>query len=222
MQTDNFTILVGPDQCAYKIPEGRLTMHSPVFTRMCAPPFLESTTRVIKLPEEDPRIFDDFFDWMYSSTPHVDFKMGAQAVFDLAIFSEKYQICHLKNQISDLLQNDWSEDTNLSAQILDHVYSSVPDGAILRQLCASILQRMLDNGNYSYHCGAVMAKDLFKEFEPLFALHTDLGRDFFRAAAIGTFKPCTFHDHSNIAGPLDIDAWFCPFSDTNFILNKAL
>lgn len=221
MQTDSFTILVGPDQCAYKVPEGRLTMHSAVFSSMCSAPFLESAQRIIKLPEEDPSVFEDFYDWMYSSKPHVDLKMGARAVFDLAIFAEKYQICHLKNQISDLLQNDWSHDI-LDAEILDHVYSSVPEGAVLRQLCVSILKRLLDQGVYVDHCGTWMAKDLFKEYDPVFALHTDLGRDFFRVAAIDRIHPCTFHDHSNIDRPLEVDAGFCPHSYADLILDEAV
>lgn len=220
MQTDCFTILVGPDQCAYKVPEGRLTIHSSVFSRMCSAPFLESAQRVIKLPEEDPHVFDDFYDWMYSSKPHVDLRMGAQAVFDLAIFAEKYQICHLKNQISDLLKKDW-DNYVLDAKILDHVYSSVPDGAVLRQLCASMLKELIDLGPYPY-CGAWVAKELFKEYEPVFALHTELGRDFFRAAVICTFHPCTFHDHSDIAHLVEVDAGFCPHSDTDFIFDEAV
>lgn len=131
MQTDSFTILVGPDQCAYKIPQGRLTIHSSVFLRMCSAPSLESTQRVIKLPEENPHVFDDFYDRMHSSKPHFDLRMGAEAIFDLAIFAEKYHICHLKNQIADILKEEWSNNM-LSAENLDHVYSSVPDGAVLR------------------------------------------------------------------------------------------
>lgn len=51
-QTDRFTILVGPNKSAYEVPEGLLIMRSIVFERMCSAPFLESTQRVINLPEE--------------------------------------------------------------------------------------------------------------------------------------------------------------------------
>lgn len=221
MQTDSFTILVGPDECAYKIPEGRLTFHSSVFSYMCSASFAKSNERVIKLPEEDPRVFDDFYDWMYSSKPCVDIAMGAQAMFDLAIFAEKYHICHLKNRITDFLNEEWSEE-NLDAKIVDHVYSSVPNGAILRKLCASILKRRLDNAPCGYYDGALMAGSIFREYESVFALHADLGRDFFRTTAIHKFGPCTFHDHSNIAPPLEFNTTFCPYLDNDFILDKAI
>lgn len=98
-QTDRFTILVGPNKSAYEVPEGLLNMRSIVFERMCSAPFLESTQRVINLPEEEPENFDCFFDWIYSLRPHVGFGNGAEAVFNLAIFAEKYLVCHLKNQL---------------------------------------------------------------------------------------------------------------------------
>lgn len=199
MQTDSITILVGPDQCAYKVPQGRLTLHSPVFLRMCSAPFLEFTQRLIKLPEEDPHVFDDFFDWMYSSKPHVDLRMDAEAIFGLAIFAEKYHICHLKNQIADILKEKMSGDI-LKAEILNRVYSSVSEGAILRQLCASTLQRLV-NGGFLNGDGRKQ-EDHCKEYEPVFALHADLGRDFFRRTATSNHKPCAYHDHSNITSPM--------------------
>lgn len=215
MQTDSLTILVGPDQCAYKVPQGRLTMHSSVFLRMCCAPFPESTQRVIKLPEENPRVFDDFYAWMHSSKPRVDLVMGAQAIFDLAIFAEKYKICHLTNQISDLLKDKWS-DNKVDAQILDRVYSSVPDGAVLRQRCAWILERMVE-----YHVGGFGLEGFVKGYEPVFVLHPDLGRDFFRATVTRNSdnfnsKPCAYHDHSNINSHMKDNDKICPYSAIHF------
>lgn len=175
MRTDSFTILVGPNQSAYKILEGRLTMHSSVFSRMCCAPFLESTQRVINLPEENPRVFHHFYDWMHSSKPHVDLGMGTEAIFDLAIFAEKHQSCHLTNQISDLLGEKWS-NYRPSTQILDRVYSSVPDGAVLRQLCASILDSIVNKDHSSI--SAFDFEGMYEEYEPLFLLHSDLDRGF--------------------------------------------
>lgn len=219
MQTDSFTVLVGPDQCAYKIPQSRLTMHSSVFERMCSAPFLESTERVIKLPEEDPHVFDDFYDWMHSSKPHVDFNKGAEAVFDLAIFAEKYQICHLKNQIADILNKQLENDI-LNAETLDQVYSSVPDGAVLRQLCSSILERQVIY--YSSYHRARKPEDFYKEYEPVFALHANLGRDFFRWTVSNDHKPCTFHDHSNITNPVETTDNTCPYSDIHFVAPQSI
>lgn len=51
-------------------------MHSP-----CSVPFLKSTQRVIKLPKEDPVVFENFFDWIYLSKPQVDFRKGIFVYF---------------------------------------------------------------------------------------------------------------------------------------------
>lgn len=220
MQTDSFTILVGPEQSVYKVPQGRLTMHSSVFERMCSAPFLESTERVIKLPEEDPNVFEDFIDWMYSSNPHVDFNKGTEAIFELAIFAEKYQICHLKNQISDLLKRDWKY-ISFNSEIVDRVYNSVPEGAILRQLCSWILNMHVNRGEFFNKS----REDVCKEYEPLFALHPDLGRDFFQQVVSIDFsadcKPCLFHDHSNITNPVGDSDWGCQYAYVHFVAPQS-
>ena len=187
-------------------------MHSSVFERMCSAPFLESTHRIIKLPEDDLHVFDDFYDWTHSSKPHVDFSKGAEAMFDLAIFAEKYQICHLKNQIADVLKKEW--DSNImNSETMDQVYSNLPEGAILRQLCCWSLE-MLISGYCPYH-NKRPPKDVCEEYEPVFALHPDLGRDFFRWSVIEDDHPCAFHDHSNITntvkGTVEPGVWYRNF-----------
>lgn len=224
MQTDSFTILVGPEKCLYKVPEGRLTMHSPVFERMCSAPFLESTERVIKLPEEDPCVFENFVVWMYSSDPHVKYNMGTEAIFDLAIFAEKYQIFHLKNQISDVIKRDWKY-SSLDSEIINQVYNSVPEGAILRQLCSWVLNMHFNRAVFFN----TSREDCCKEYEPIFALHADLGRDFFRQVVSIDFsidpinlKPCLFHDHSNITNPVEgSEMRTCPYSFVHFIAPQS-
>ena len=144
MQTERFNILVGPEQRPFKVPEDLLIMHSLVFKRMCSAPFIESNQRLIKLPEEDSSVSEDFFEWMHSSRPQASARNGTKATFDLAIFAEKYQICDLKTQISDLIRED-NGTRRLNPRILDRVYSSVPKGAVLRQLCSWIMKWEADN-----------------------------------------------------------------------------
>lgn len=215
MQTDSFTILVGPEQYAYKVPQGRLTMHSAVFERMCSAPFLESTQRVIKLPEEDPEVFDNFFDWMHSSKPQVDLSKGTDAIFDLAIFAEKYQICHLKNQLSDIIKKDWDKQ-KLKSETVDQVYNNVPEGAVLRQLCSWILKMQVSRVNFYDRQG-----DQHKDYEIVFASHADLGRDFFKWTISGESKACNFHDHNNITNPIEVKGNVCPYSDIHFLAPQS-
>ena len=51
-------------------------------------PFLNLNPHIINPPEEDPSVFKEFFDWLHSSKPQVDFK-GTEAISDLAIFAHK-------------------------------------------------------------------------------------------------------------------------------------
>lgn len=217
MQTDRFTILVGPNKSTYKVPEGLLTMQSPVFERMCSAPFLESTQRVINLPEEEPAVFDNFFDWIHSAKPQVGFEKGVEAVFHLAIFAEKYQICHLKNQLSDIIKEAWKRQI-LNSKIMDQVYCNVPDGAILRQLCSWVLSKQI--------VWQSRTRRIYEEYDSVFSSHSDLGRDFFKFTTSGEpaacdFGACDFHDHSNITSPMEAKDHVCPYSDIPFPLSSA-
>lgn len=210
MQTERFTILVGPEQSCFRVPEGLLTIHSPVFERMCSGPFLESTQRVIKLPEESPPLFEDFFLWMHSLKPQVDFSMGTKVIFELAIFAEKYQIYHLMNQTTDLIR---SEDgrRHLHSEMLDLVYSSVPDGAVLRQVCAWAVEWKIRYSKFSNKI------DFNREYSHVISAHTDLGRDFFKyfcAEHAQIPDLCHFHNHSNVPNPAKRKKdGVCPYSD---------
>ncbi len=222
MQTEQFNILVGSEKRSFKVPEGRLTMHSPVFERMCSAPFREAKQRLIKLPEDDPSVFADFFDWMHSSKPQVDFSKGTEAIYALAIFAEKYQICHLKNQIVDLIEKDW-EKRLPNPKIVDQVYSGVPERAVLRQLCSGILEKTINHYNFGQR---KVGQDLAQEYAQVFASHPDLGRDFFLWVTRGSIytsdhNACVFHDHSNIRNPSKSQNRLCPYSDS-FVASQAV
>ena len=211
MQTEHFTIIVGPESRSFKVPEGRLRMHSLVFDRMCSAPFREAKQRLIKLPEDDPTVFEGFFDWMHSSKPQVDFSKGTKPIFSLAIFAEKYQICHLINQISDLIKKDLQKH-RLNPKILAQVFSSVPEGTVLRRLCSWVLQ--WEVSYFSFHRRA-NAKDLIRDYAQVFALHPDLGRDFFVWSFDSNTHACLFHDHSDIPNASKSqNNTICPYSDS--------
>lgn len=220
MQTEHFTILVGPEKRSFKVPEGRLTMHSLVFKRMCSAPFIEARQRLIKLPEDDPSVFEDFFDWMHSSNPQVYFTKGAEALFALAIFAEKYQICHLINQISDLIKKDVEQNDRLSPEILDQVYSSVPEGAVLRLLCSWAME--WEVAEFICRKNKTKAKDLIQDYAQVFATHPDLGRNFFLFLSYSAIdgsdcssNACLFHNHSDIPNASESqNNTICPYTDS--------
>ena len=219
---------VGPQEHVFKVPHGLLIRYSAVLERICFPSFLDSNQPIIKLPEENPSVFKDFFDWLHSSKPQLDFSKGTEAIFDLAIFAQKYQICHLMNQITDLIKTMTlatpkcgEGEVRLDPAILDHVYSSVPDGAVLRQLCSWVLLWQVKNWRHENR-----SQDFNRQYAEVFTWHPDLGRDFFQwvsAKDKNPFKPCQFHDHSNIPNAMKGKGgggWVdqndvCPYSDSS-------
>jgi hypothetical protein len=102
---------------------------------MCHLPFTEFTEQVIRLPEEDTSTFEHFFIWLYALEPCLNLK-SIDSVVDLAIFTEKYHVCHLKNQTSDVIRTALSKNRwEITPETIAKVYDSVPAGTILRHLC---------------------------------------------------------------------------------------
>src|SRR5579871_6001523 len=129
MQTDRFTILLGPAQKSFSVPQGLLIQRSSVFRK------IESTEQVIRLPEEDTTTFEHFFIWLHALEPCLSIK-SVDAIVDLAIFAEKHHVCHLKNQTSDAIRTALVEERwKITPDAITKVYKNVPAGTILRQLC---------------------------------------------------------------------------------------
>src|SRR5690349_30493 len=103
MQSDRITVLVGPTEKSYSIPEALLMQYSPPLGKMCQSESILSQARIIKLPKVKISTFEDFFVWIHVLEPSVNVK-SLESVLDLAIFAEIYTICHLKNQTSDILR----------------------------------------------------------------------------------------------------------------------
>lgn len=96
---------------------------------------------------------------------------------------------------------------------MDQVYSNVPDGAILRQLCSWVLSKQVVwQGRTSR---------IYEEYESVFSSHSDLGRDFFKWTTSGEPATCDFHDHSNITNPVEAKDHVCPYSDIHFPAPQA-
>ena len=103
MQTDRFTILLGPAEKSFRVPHGLLIQRSSVFRK------IESTKQVIRLPEDDATTFEHFFIWLHALEPCLSIR-SIDAIVDLAIFAEKYHVCHLKNQTSDVIRTALSKN----------------------------------------------------------------------------------------------------------------
>jgi hypothetical protein len=225
MQSDRFTILLGPAQKSFQVPQDLLIRRSSVFKKMCHPPYKESIERVIRLPEEKPSTFEDFFIWLHAFEPCVTLDC-MDSVINLAIFAEKYHVCHLKNQTSDVIRTALSENRwKVTPEAIATVYNNVPAGTILRQICflgfavscTVATWRRRNEGNNHY-----------AKWETAFCNCPDLGWDYFLhiqtgqgdtsstgfggdASTVSLGGACRFHDHSDIAGWVRKNCSKCPY-----------
>lgn len=131
------TILVGSTEEAFQIPQDLLIQYSKPLGRMCSSGFIESHERIIRLPEVEVPVFQDFLIWVYAYEPGIDESQSIDALIDLAVFGDIYLIYHLKNQTSDairarLVRDKWKP----SPDMISKIYKSVPSGSILRKLCS--------------------------------------------------------------------------------------
>jgi hypothetical protein len=209
MQTDRFTILLGPAQKSFRVPQGLLIQRSSVFEKM------ESTEQVIRLPK-DPTTFEHFFIWLHTLEPCLSIN-SIDAIVDLTIFAEKYYVYHLKNQTSDVIRTALIEERwKITPETITKVYKNVPAGTILRQLC--FLGFMI-----SYNVTDWMAwyrqNDRYAKWETAFCNCPDLGWDYFKhsqtkgedTSTISSGGACRFHDHSDIAGWVCRNRTECPY-----------
>lgn len=187
---------MGPKNEIFKVPYALLVKHSVAFKNFC---LIHADNRTIDLPCENASVFEKFFLWIHSSKPEVDFSKGMDGIFDLAIFAEKYTICPLINSITDYIKTATMRgELTLDPTDLDSIYSSTPDSekSVLCQICSwNILWQILnpEDDNDS--------QVVSKKYAKIFALHSDLGRDFFLLTSEEDaidLEPCKFHDHSDI------------------------
>ena len=147
MQSDRFTVLVGSgaNLREFKVARDLLCRYSPIIKSMCTLPFEEADKQVIHLPEEAGEMFSYFIMWIHAVDPSIDSNITFDVLIDLAIFAEKYHVCHLKNQTSNIIEQ-WltTEAKLLTPDIVQRVYDWTAGGSILRKICSRYLQMRVD------------------------------------------------------------------------------
>ena len=97
------TVLVGPQERSFKVHETVLC-RSPVLAAMCSTQFIEGTTRIIRLPEDDPDGIVDLLKWLYDralftrkvpETEHSD-REKAEKLLDAYVLADKYAVMDLQ------------------------------------------------------------------------------------------------------------------------------
>ena len=165
--------------------------------------------------KEDTTTFEHFFIWLHALEPCLSIK-SIDAIVDLAIFAEKYHVCHLKNQTSDVIRTALIEERwKITPGTITKVYKNVPAGTILRQLC--FLGFMISYNVTGWTTWG--QNDRYAKWETAFCNCPDLGWDYFKhvqtkeedASTISSGGACRFHDHSDVPGWVCRNRTVCPY-----------
>lgn len=196
LQSPRITVLVDSTKTPFQVAEDLFTQHSSILSAK------SRSTDAILLPEVKASTFEEFFLWLHIFEPQLGSK-SFEALLELAIFAEKYGIHHLKNQTSDAIANEIS--SKLTPELLIHIYKSVPDGAVLRELCAGALREPKEIGDDS-------------KWKRAFLEYPELGWNFFVKThnslvdvATKPAGPCDFHDHSDVPSWERGEVEACPY-----------
>ncbi|KAF2813754.1 uncharacterized protein BDZ99DRAFT_567498 [Mytilinidion resinicola] len=133
-------IFVGPKETRFLVHRELLTHHSPFFTAALNGSFAESISQTVKLPAENPAIFELCVAWLYTSQldPLVFFKDGKPAYYtllNLYALADRLALEALRNQTIDQI-SDLAEQTNsvLTPSDTRILYEEIRDNAPLRAL----------------------------------------------------------------------------------------
>ena len=160
--------------------------------------------------------FEDFFVWLHTLEPSVNPK-SFEAIIDLAILAEQYDIFHLRNQTSDILRERfYNENWRPTPEQVTVVYGSTQRGALIRQLCSwavAIKFRAQPGANHwlDFWTDSTTESDNCVGWGNAFRSTADLGWDYFVSSQqelqmstnMMSSGPCRFHDHSEIHKPTE-------------------
>jgi hypothetical protein len=231
MQGSRVKVLVGStresfEATFFEVPYGLLKQYSSSFGKIRYSNSTESGDQ-IELPDVSKSTFEDFFIWLHAYEPTVSHTCGIDAdsinnVLDLAIFAQRYHICLLKNQTSDVLRAALSNGGwKVTPDAMLNVYKAMPAGSVLRQLCflgfiAVTDSEPIDIGSLQEHSKDGKSRN---PWEAVFNYCPSLGWDYFQHKSTGEADnrgiesggACRFHDHSDVSGWTLQDEIECPY-----------
>jgi hypothetical protein len=210
MQSDRVKVLVDSTKETFWVPYDLLAQYSTAFKKYRNA--LNDSGDEIVLPDVTTSTFDDFFIWLHayepcilrteSHDPHL-----IDGALHLAVFAQKYQIYHLRNQASDVVRAALRDGKwNITPDMISAVYKVAPAGSALRQL--SFLGFVAAEG----HTDSTVWRAAFIDCP-------SLGWDYFQYKngselyneGIQDGGACRFHDHSDIRGWVLRDLPNCPY-----------
>jgi hypothetical protein len=210
MQSERVKVLVDSTKDTFWVPYDLLAQYSTAFKKFRNA--LNDSGDEIVLPDVTTSTFDDFFIWLHAYEPCIlRTESHDSHIIDgalhLAVFAQKYQIYHLRNQASDVVRAALREgEWNITPDMISAVYKVAPAGSALRQL--SFLGFVAAEGRTNSTL-----------WQAAFIDCPSLGWDYFQykngselyKEGIQDGGACRFHDHSDIRGWVLRDLPNCPY-----------
>jgi hypothetical protein len=210
MQSDRVKVLVDSTKDTFWVPYDLLAQYSTAFKKFRNA--LNDSGDEIVLPDVTTSTFDDFFIWLHAYEPCIlRTESHDSHIIDgalhLAVFAQKYQIYHLRNQASDVVRAALRDgEWNITPEMISAVYKVAHAGSALRQL--SFLGFVAAEGRTDSTL-----------WQAAFIDCPSLGWDYFQykngselyKEGIQDGGACRFHDHSDIRGWVLRDLPNCPY-----------
>lgn len=163
---------------------------------------------MIKAPEISIATFRNFYMWALSGAPQIHPAASLEAVVDLAIFANMYEVVALQNQAVDRIRaclgrGDWQ----LQPGVVKCIYEDVGETSTLRQMVrvdlGTINQPISQPDMFGYNRRLLPANDFIRSWRELLRIMAGgLGADYFEATQRKWGKdelqkggPCRFHEH---------------------------
>ncbi|KAK8164022.1 hypothetical protein IWX90DRAFT_435785 [Phyllosticta citrichinensis] len=133
---DMIKVVVGPDMVEFKVHTGLISHHSSWFRSACegtGSRDADGTTHTIRLPEDDPEVFEAVLTWVYTRkfSEKLDaFQLKSRFLYKIYIFADKRGVPALKVRVIDAL---FDKNGSLHYDSIKYVYENTRRGSGLRK-----------------------------------------------------------------------------------------
>ncbi|KAK4957597.1 hypothetical protein LTR10_005564 [Elasticomyces elasticus] len=195
-------IIVGDsNKVIYHVYEGVLRNKSAFFEAALKKEWKEGTQRIVKLPEEEPSVFCDFMQWLYTgrvpcieSLYHVEHE-GYMQLVKLWLLADHLIVANLQDSLVNAIVAASREpfaDRYPSAAVVEIVYQRTAVGSRLRKLMLDMYTRHVDIDWHIDNLNREFAIDLLKALASN-RTTTDEAEPEFSQLFKGV--PCRYHVH---------------------------